>query len=451
MNAFPLEFLDQMKYMLGEEYPAFLLSMDQPPALALRLNPRRAKAAAAAASFVEDKVPWAPLGRYLLPGVRPGASIAHHAGAFYVQEASAMAAAAALDAQPGERILDLCAAPGGKSTQIAAAMDNRGLLIANEPDPTRARILAGNLERMGVANALVVNAYPDKLADRWPAFFDAILVDAPCSGEGMFRRDPEARNEWRPASPTGCAIRQAEILHHAARMLKPGGRLIYSTCTFNRQENEGSIETFLSGHDDFNPEEFTLAGVGRSEGGMLRLFPHRLRGDGHFVARLRKNVDLPEKNIAALNRHGHRSNASAAKGNISTILATLQRDICKLPDFIPENRIILQGDRLFCIPEDAPDCAGLRVISPGIALLRAGRSHVEPEHALAMALPLELACRCVDLNEAQATAYLAGESIPLSSEKGWTLTLYNTLPLGWSKFSDGMLKNHLPKGLRRPT
>ena len=267
----------------------------------------------------------------------------------------------------------------------------------------------------------------------------------------MFRRDPEAQNEWRPASPTGCAIRQAEILHHAARMLKPGGRLIYSTCTFNRQENEGSIERFLAGHDDFSPEEFTLAGVGCSEGGTLRLFPHRLRGDGHFVARLRKNFDLPEKNIAARNRHGHRSNASAAKGNISTILETLQRDICKLPDFIPENRIILQGDRLFCIPENAPDCAGLRVISPGIALLRAGRSHVEPEHALAMALPPELACRCVDLNEAQATAYLAGESIPLSSEKGWTLTLYNTLPLGWSKFSDGILKNHLPKGLRRPT
>ena len=437
MTTLPVEFLNQMQAMLGNEYPAFLRAMDEPPALALRLNPRRAAAAAAAEPFIEAAVPWAPLGRYLREGAKPGGAIAHWAGAYYIQEASAMAPAAALDARPGERILDLCAAPGGKSTQLAAAMDNYGTLVSNDPELARAKVLAGNLERMGAANAMVVSMLPDRLAAKWPGYFDAILVDAPCSGEGMFRREPESRTEWNPSAPAGCATRQAGILDAAATMLRPGGRLIYSTCTLNRPENEGSIAAFLARHPDFSPEDFALNGLGGSTGGMLKVFPHRVRGDGHFVAKLRKAEGRAPKPIPPV-----KANPAAAR-----LLQQLEREICPLPAWLSDMRIELRGDWLYALPKDAPDADGLRVISPGLCLLRAGRSHIEPQHALAMAL--DGARRAADLDDAKAIAFLTGESLPFGGENGWTLVTWRDMPLGWGKASQGMLKNHLPKGLRR--
>ena len=441
MSELPLEFLNQMREMLGDETPAFLRAMEQPPALALRLNPLREGADAAAAPFTEAAVPWEPLGRYLKPEARPGASIAHWAGAYYVQEASAMLAVAALAPMPGERILDLCAAPGGKSTQIAAALRGEGVLVSNEPEPSRAKVLAANLERMGAANAIVVNALPDRLARLWPEVFDAILVDAPCSGEGMFRRDPAARLEWQPGSPRGCAARQAEILDRAAEMLRPGGRLVYSTCTFNRLENEGSVEGFLARHPDFAPEDFALPGVGASQSGMIRALPHRLRGDGHFAARLRK--------AGAGKAGGAPARPARANAEIKGYLDRLAREVCGLPDCIQRMRPELRGDRLYAIPASAPPTDGLRVLTPGLALLRAGRSHIEPEHALAMALPAGLARRAAGLDDGQAAAYLSGEALAAPGEGGWSLVTWRGLPLGWGKRTDGLLKNHLPKGLRR--
>ena len=351
-----------------------------------------------------------------------------------------MASAAALNARPGERILDLCAAPGGKSTQIAGAMQNCGLLISNDPEPGRARALAGNLERLGAANAIVVNALPETLAARWPEYFDAILVDAPCSGEGMFRRDPESRGEWNPASPAGCAKRQAGILDQAARMLRPGGRLVYSTCTFNRAENEGSVRGFLARHPDFAPEEFELPGVGASEEGMLRLFPHRLRGDGHFVAKLRRAGEDRRETIPAPEK---------VASEVKECLEMLEREVCALPDFMLAMHPFMQGGRVALAPMDAPSTAGIKVVSPGLFLLRAGKNYVEPEHALAMSLPPECARRRAELTDQQAAAFLAGEALSLEGEKGWTLALWRGLPLGWGKHAGGILKNHLPKGLRR--
>ena len=453
-HDFPAAFLDAMSAMLGEEYPAFLSALDAPAALALRLNPLRFGAEAAAAPWTDGPVPWAAQGRYLRPlesvAPRPGGSIAHAAGAFYLQEASAMASAAALDAQPGEIVLDLCAAPGGKSTQLAAALGNRGVLIANDPEPARAKVLAGNLERMGAANAVVVNALPRQLAERWPERFDAILVDAPCSGEGMFRRDPAARSEWNPAAPAGCAKRQAEILDRAAEMLRPGGRLVYSTCTFNEAENEGSVRAFLSRRGDFAPEDFALPGVGESSGGMLRLFPHRLRGDGHFVARLRKAGE-PVRRAAC-------PKAVRPDPAVQALLAMLAEEVCALPDFLSGADLALRGDRLYAVPADAPPTEGLRVVTPGLCLLRAmstpvrGKTaftRVEPDHALAMALPPALAHRTADLDDARAAAFLSGEALPFGGARGWTLALWRGMPLGWGKCADGQLKNHLPKGLRR--
>ena len=437
MNALPIPFLNQMQAMLGDEYPAFLRAMAQPPALALRLNPRRNGAEAAASEYIEAPVPWEMLGRYLKPGARPGAGIAHWTGAYYVQEASAMASAAVLDARPGEVILDLCAAPGGKSTQIAAAMDNRGALVSNDPEPSRAKVLASNLERMGAANALVVNALPDRLAARWPETFDAVLVDAPCSGEGMFRREIAARDEWTPQSPAGCAARQAGILDSAAAMLKPGGRLVYSTCTFNELENEGSMLSFLARHPDFAPEDFSLNGIGISCGGMLRVFPHRVRGDGHFVAKLRKAGPSSPSRPRPV-----RPDPAAAR-----LLERLDREICPLPDWLMDMRAELVGDRILAASAHAPDLSGVKVISPGLWVLRAGRSHIEPEHPLAMAL--SDARLTADLDDRRAAAFLAGESLPLEGARGWTWVTWRGMPLGWGKQTGDTLKNHLPKGLRR--
>ena len=474
MRAIPEAFIFQTQAMLGDETPAFLHALEEAPALALRLNPARANAEDAAAPFVEGAVPWEPLGRYLRPDARPGAAIAHAAGAYYVQEASAMASAAALAARPGERVLDLCAAPGGKSTQIAAALAGEGLLVSNDPELSRARILSGNLERLGAANAIVVSALPARLAAAWPETFDAVLVDAPCSGEGMFRRDPATRDEWNPAAPAGCAKRQAEILDAAAEMVRPGGRLVYSTCTFNALENEGSVRCFLARRPDFAPEEFALPGVGASREGMLRLFPHRLRGDGHFVARLRRaggaaagfgavealsqgakaarrgtpGTRLPAK-PAERARESSRLPAGARIDTVGKALALLRRDVCALPDAIARMRPFTQGERLFVAPESAPPLDGIRVVSPGLCLLRMGRGYVEPEHALAMTLPPEAAARVQPLDDDQAAAYLAGEALPLDGERGWTLMLWRSMPLGWGKRVDGAIKNHLPKGLRR--
>ena len=440
MNPLNDIFLNNMSEMLGDEFPAFLRAMEDAPALALRLNPRRRGAEEAAAAFVDGAVPWAADGRYLRPGAKPGGAVAHAAGAYYIQEASAMASAAALHAMPGETILDLCAAPGGKSTQIAAALGDSGLLVSNDPEPGRAKILAGNLERMGVPNAVVVSALPEKLARAWPEAFDALLVDAPCSGEGMFRRDLQSRGEWSPASPEGCARRQAEILDQAARLLRPGGRLVYSTCTFNRHENERSVLSFLKRHPDFAPEDFALDGVGKSTGGMLRLWPHRLRGDGHFVARLRKS-GTPKR----------RGSAAPVKPDRETaaLVDALEKAVGPLPAAWRDIRRVRLGEWLYLIPGDAPATDGLRVIRPGLCLARVGRNHVEPEHALAMALPTGDAPRSAALSEAEAAAYLRGEAIPWAGEKGWTLAMYLGMPLGWGKASDGWLKNHLPKGLRR--
>ena len=437
MTALPIEFMRNIEEMLGDEAPAFFASMEAPPALALRVHPGRPTAAAAAAEFAREAVPWEPNGRYLCPGARPGASIAHAAGAFYLQEASAMVSVAALAPRPGERILDLCAAPGGKSTQIAAALAGEGLLISNEPEPARAKVLAANLERMGVRNAAAVCAYPNALSERWPGFFDAVLCDAPCSGEGMFRRDPASRTEWRSISPAGCARRQAEILDRAAELVRPGGRLVYSTCTFNRSENEETIAAFLERHPDFAPEDFVLPAVGASAGGMIRVWPQRVRGDGHFAARLRKSGDAASP---APELKGHDRETAA-------LIQRLEAEVCVLPEAL-KARVARLGDYLYAVPAACPDMRGLKRVSAGVCLLRVGRNYIEPAHALAMALDPSQPLRSLELDDDRARRYLAGEALDCEDLKGWTWICWHGLPLGWGKASGGQMKNHLPKGLR---
>ena len=291
----PEAFLERMKRQLGSEYGAFLQSLERPRAVALRFNPLKGERAAL--PLVGENVPWEPEGFYYDPESRPGLHVYHEAGVYYLQEASAMSPVALLDTQPGEKVCDLCAAPGGKTTQIAGRMLGEGFLLCNEINPKRAKILSRNIERMAVANALVTNEHPANLAQRFPGFFDRVLVDAPCSGEGMFRKEEAAVTDWSQETVEMCARRQAEILHSAAQLVRPGGRLVYSTCTFAPEEDEEAVANFLSDHPEFTPETVEAPWFVPGENGSYRMWPHKLLGEGHFAAVLRKK-DGEETDIA---------------------------------------------------------------------------------------------------------------------------------------------------------
>ena len=432
-------FLTEIRALLGGETDAFLAEMERPYAHTLRLNPFRENAEAAAAPFIEGTVPWCTAGRYYKEDARPGLSPLHFAGAYYIQEASAMAPAAVLDVQPGDRVLDLCAAPGGKSGQLAAALAGEGLLVSNEPEPSRVKILSATMERLGVSNCIVVNSLPEKLSPVLPEFFDKILVDAPCSGEGMFRRDPATREEWTPASPAGCAARQAFILDHAAKMLRPGGRMAYSTCTFNRAENEETIRSFLERHPEFTPVSFSLPGVGESKDGCLRLWPHRLRGEGHFLALMEKTGE-PDEPFAKAKSPKPDKEVQAAVRMLLDIAPGLK-------PLLDRGEIVRAGESLRLLPKDAPEMKGIKIVRQGLHLCRMGKNYVEPDHALAMALHPSQVSLFREVADDETLPLLTGETLPCE-EKGWLMFTYKKMPLGWGKASGGVAKNHIPKGLR---
>ena len=309
----PQLFTERMKQMLGEEATDFFRAYEREPYKALRRNPQKMgrEAFLTKMPFSLSPVFWEENGFYYEMQDQPGKHPFHEAGVYYIQEPSAMAPAGLLEAAPGEKILDLCAAPGGKSTQIGAAMQGEGILVCNEIYPARAKILSENIERMGITNALVLNESPERLAEIFPDYFDRILVDAPCSGEGMFHKNEEAQEEWSPENVTRCAERQDGILDRAAEMLHDGGRLVYSTCTFAPAENEGTILRFLRRHPEFTViEPYWQADIssGSSQWAAdvdgtyltctpqeeealqrtIRLWPHKVKGEGHFAAMLWK-------------------------------------------------------------------------------------------------------------------------------------------------------------------
>lgn len=429
MNGLPKQFVERMAGRLGDELPAFLRSYEESYCRGIRLNPL--KPVDVLPSGLQEPVPWEPTGYYLSLDSNAGAVPLHEAGAWYLQEPSAMLPAAVLDPHPGESVLDLCAAPGGKSTQLALRMKGEGLLVCNEPVGKRAQILARNVERMGVVNALVISAMPRQLADRWPEGFDAIQVDAPCSGEGMFRRHPETRDEWTPEAPAGCAKRQAEILDCAAAMVRPGGRIVYSTCTMNAEENEDTVAAFLQRHPDFSLAAFHLPGADAPEG-MLTCYPHRMRGEGHFVAKLV--------------RQGH---GTAELPQDTSLPKPDKQQLKALKDFAdnaPQATALL-GDTLVSLP-GCPNVKGLKVLRVGLHLGQMKGKVFQPDHAWAVSITPPQLPR-VELSEEQARLYQAGEVLPTEGVKGFVLPVLRGLPLGFGKVSDGMMKNHYPKGLRR--
>ena len=427
----PEAFLDRIKLQLGEEYEAFLLSLQRPRAVALRFNPLKGQQPDM--DFVGQPVPWEPMGYYYDPDSRPGLHPYHEAGVYYLQEASAMAPVALLDPQPGEKICDLCAAPGGKSTQIAGRLMGKGMLLCNEVSPKRAKILSRNIERLGIANAVVTNEYPHTLARRFPDFFDRVLVDAPCSGEGMFRKEEAAVTDWSPEIVEMCARRQAEILDSAAKLVRPGGRLVYSTCTFAPQEDEEAVAAFLESHPDFVAEVLPAPWFEPAENGGHRLWPHKLLGEGHFAAVLRR-MDAEAEELPA---------ASGEK-----LPKQWQQFAKELALELPEGKAVFFGDNLFWAPAGMPDIRGLKVLRPGLELGTVKKDRFEPAHALALWLG-DCRCSCsFPAGSEEIRKYMHGDVLP-GEQKGWCLIKTDGFSLGWAKGDGKQLKNHYPKGLRK--
>ena len=427
----PKAFLDRMQLQLGEEYPQFLQTLERPRAVALRFNPLKGQRPDL--PFAQEPVPWEEAGVYYDPQSRPGLHVYHEAGVYYLQEASAMAPVSLLAPQPGERICDLCAAPGGKSTQIAGRMLGKGFLLCNEIHPARAKILSRNIERMAVPNALVTNEHPATLASRFPGFFDRVLVDAPCSGEGMFRKEEAAITDWSQEVVEMCARRQAEILHSAAQLVRPGGRLVYSTCTFAPEEDEQAVENFLESHPEFQPEQVEAPWFAPTSPGCYRMWPHKLKGEGHFAAVLRKTG-------------GEEQEVPLSQGK--PLPQQWQNFAKELGISLPAGKAVSFGQSLFLAPEEMPDIARLKVMRPGMELGTVKKDRFEPAHALALWLRDCANTEHFQPDSPQMTDYLHGDVVE-SGRKGWCLVCAGDYSIGWGKGDGRVLKNHYPKGLRR--
>lgn len=467
----PETFKNRMQDMLKTAYPVFLESYDKEKFQALRLNPWKADREdfLNKTTFHLKEVPWEKNGFYYEKDDTPGKHPYHEAGAYYIQEPSAMSPAAYLEAKPGEKILDLCAAPGGKTTQIAGYMQQKGLLVSNEIHPQRAKILAENVERMGIGNALVTNETPAKLASLFDGFFDKILVDAPCSGEGMFRKNEIAGDEWSLENVKLCADRQDEILDCADTMLRPGGRLVYSTCTFAPAENEGSIARFLMRHPDYEILEVPLYD-GMDHGHVewcdydkqnvtpvseitrtIRLWPHLLNGEGHYLAVLQKNGEAGP-GYTGFSKNGFEKVLEANGKKPSKELMTFldfQKETLNINILDEFQGVIAFGENLYAIPEDMPSLKGLKVMRPGLHLGTIKKDRFEPSHALALYLkPGQMRHEC-QVSMQDAIQFLNGMTLNHEGEKGWYVITVDGYSLGWGKLAGLVMKNHYPKGLRK--
>ncbi len=459
MNIPPV-FAERMRYLLGPEADAFLASLDRPPTAGLRVNTLKLdpEAVRARLPWQLDPVPWCDDGFIISAEAQPGRHPYHAAGLYYLQEPSAMAPAQVLAPGADELILDLSAAPGGKATQIAALMGDTGLLVANEVEASRRPALAANLERWGVRSAVITGEWPQRLAERWGAIFDRVLVDAPCSGEGMFRKSEAAVAQWSEKLVQGCALRQRNLLDAAAALVRPGGHLVYSTCTFAPEEDEAIIARFLDGHPDFALEPIHLTGAapgrpawtedgGRPElVGAARFWPHLVRGEGHFVALLRRQAGTP-----ARIRRTSLPTAPRSAGRLWRDFASMLAS-----DPAADAILILHGTRLYAVSDTLP-LDDLKVTRPGFWLGDVRGDRFEPSHSLALALrPADLdgaALPTLDLapDDARLARYLQGHPLEEAGEAGWVLLTVSGFPIAWGRRAQGIIKNAYPKGLRSVT
>lgn len=422
MIDIPESFKNRMKENLGCEYDSFIEAYSHPPVNGFRVNTLKITPQELLELFPysKGKVPWCDTGFYYDGNL--GKHPCHRAGLFYSQEPSAMISAELLDVNKGDVVLDLCAAPGGKSTHIASKLDGEGLLVSNEIVKSRAVILRENMERMGIRNSVVTNMSPDELALEFIDFFDKILVDAPCSGEGMFRKDDEAIRAWSLEHTVSCAQRQLLILDSASKMLRPGGTLVYSTCTFAPVENEENIKKFVFEHPEFTIEH------------MEHIYPHRQDGEGHFAAKLIKKGDGLRK-----------ERSCKLKEADSSLFRQFEKDYLttKL-----QGRFVLFGENLYLLPDLFGDIKNIKIILPGLHLGEIKKNRFEPSHHLALSLKRDDFKVTHGASDEEIELYYKGNVINASVSNGWGAILYNMYPIGWFKAVNGVLKNHYPKKLR---
>lgn len=459
-----------MARLLGDEFTQFAQSYSDTPTVGLRVNTLKLSAAdfSTLSPFTLKAMgPHEPAGFLVTDGSKPGSHPYHAAGLYYLQEPSAMVVGGLVQAEPGELVLDLAAAPGGKATHLTAQMQGRGLLVANDIHTGRARLLAENMTRWGTRNALITSAEPEHLATHFGPIFDRVLVDAPCSGEGMFRKHQFADKQqfagkqgpfaWSEAMVLACARRQTAVLHTAAELVRPGGRLVYATCTFSPEEDEAVIAQFLQKFPQFDlvdPPRFAGFGRGRPSWversladetlqRSVRLWPHRFPGEGHFIA-VMHHVDnqKPQGFVKPLGF------SPPSKKDLA-IWQAFAQEFLRVE--LSEERLLLVNGRLYLLPEAALDCGKLHLIRYGLLLGEIRKGYFRPDHALALALTPDDAADTITFaaDSDEIAGYLQGHDLPNSGPDGWLLVAVNGFALGWGKRVNGRLKNHYPRGLRR--
>ncbi len=465
-KTLPQEFTNRMKTYLGDDYAAFISSYDKEAVKGLRLNPLKADTI----NIFPDlpRVLWCKTGYYYDGEMRPGKHPYHAAGVYYIQEPSAMlpgelackAIRKVIDDKGYVRVLDMCAAPGGKATHMAGEIGDKGILVANEPVPSRARALSQNIERLGIRNCLVTVENPEKLAECFAGFFDVVLTDVPCSGEGMFRRDDIAVEEWSAENVDNCILRGRTITDAAHICLKPGGYLIYSTCTFEPGEDEDAIRLFLNGHPSYSVADIAIDGFS-PDNGMYRIWPHKHEGEGHFAAVLKSDGspcggenELPGKisqTVRFLPGTDRKTQEILTEG-LKGILTD------EGSEQILAGEIFAYGDNLYVAYDEIAEAATgrrkgtrLRIERAGLHLGEVHKGIFKPSHSLALALKPHM-CRQIvplDAKDERTYRYLRGESIACEPDlKGYCVVTVDGYTLGFGKATGGMLKNHYPKGLR---
>ena len=418
------EYLRRMQKILPD-FEKYKACLDQAPYKGIRVNTLKISVSEfkEISPFALEQVEWEPDG-FLIGEEKPGRSVYHDAGLFYVQEPSAMCAAPLLEVKPGERVLDLCSAPGGKGTQLAQSMRGKGVLVLNEKIADRAKILLQNVERMGIVNAVVTNADPSELSERLEGYFDKVLVDAPCSGEGMLRKEAAAAENWSLSNVEMCAARQKKILESAAKLVTPGGMLVYSTCTFSEEEDERNVEWFVR---EF--PQFELLS-------QRKIYPHREKGEGHFAALFRR-CDGEKVRFRAWKPFADKKSVASWK--------EFEREFLKKPLC---GEFLTFGKNICLVPAELFSLDGLRVLRAGLLLGENAGKRFEPAHALAMGADRNNLTKIADLDDEQIMRYLHGEELPPRDLQGWCVAAYHGYPIGLAK-NAGALKNHYPKGLRR--
>ena len=454
----PVTFTDKMKELLGNEYDEYIACYDETRLYGLRVNTKKicVEEFKKICPFEIEPIPWIENGFYYDgENVQAAKHPYYFAGLYYLQEPSAMTPANRLPVEPGDKVLDVCAAPGGKATELGAKLKGDGVLIANDISNSRAKGLLKNIEVFGIGNVLVLSEEPGKLEEYFPEYFDKILIDAPCSGEGMFRKDKKMVKAWEEHGPAFFAKIQRSIVTQAARMLKPGGMMLYSTCTFDPEENEGTIEYLMQQYPEFEIKEirpYEGFACGKPEvteskdesfTKTVRIWPHKMHGEGHYVALLQK---------------GEKTEAKALKPS--------KNKVKKVPDEILEffkdvdwnmdwSRVGLDSEKVYYMPEDIPNVKGIRFLRTGLYLGDLKKNRFEPSQSLAMCLKKEEYKNTVNLavDDERVIKYLKGETIDVDDivslkAKGWQLVLVGGYPLGWGKLANGTLKNKYLPGWR---